>query len=112
MFQIAIATSGAIIAVFHDFDKLYYSPILSIGVILLLTGISMRKINLGIVSNGNALREVGRDLGDEEIPLPQFNAKSVAWWISWLMIVGGVVIIISWAYLLIASLCGDMEVRK
>lgn len=99
MFQIAIATSGAIIAVFSDFGKLYYFPLFSIGAILLLAGISMRKINLGIVKNGRVLHKIGKEIGDSEIPLPQFNIKSIAWWISWLMIIIGIVLIISWIYL-------------
>ena len=112
MFQIAIATSGAIIAVFRNFGKLYYFPLLSIGSILLLTGISMRRINLGIVKNGEFLHKIGKEVGDSEIPLPQFNVKSIAWWISWLMIIVGIVLIISWACLFALMEGGNAEAQR
>ena len=54
-----------------------------------ISGVAMLRIGQGINKNGEVLRKVAAVIGDKDIPSVGKWYKSVAFWISWTMVVLG-----------------------
>ena len=62
---------------------------LGVGLLLTISGAAMLRIGQGINKNGEVLRKVAAVIGDKDIPSVGKWYKSVAFWISWTMVVLG-----------------------
>ena len=89
VFQIAISVIVGIL-VFKTSE--HGSSILPIGILLLLSGVLMTKINNGIDKNNTVLHDVGIEIGDRSIPVRKEydKYKSASFLISYGLIAIGV----------------------
>lgn len=83
LLQILVAF-GAAAAIFFRFQP---APaewwfFMLVGVMLSLIGSAMSKVSRGLWANNDALRKVGRKVGDIDIPAPTNKYRSVSYWIS------------------------------
>lgn len=83
LLQILVAFGGAV-AIFFRFksDPAEWWFLLLVGVMLLLIGYAMLRVSKGLWANNDALRKIGRKIGDTDIPPPQASwYRSVSCWI-------------------------------
>ena len=90
MFQIATPLTAVVLAFGRDknSDPDWWA-LLIVGLVLIVLGIVMERIRQGISANGSVLREIGKTVGDENIPKPAMWSKSVSFWISAAMFTAG-----------------------
>jgi len=92
MFQIAVATGGGVLALARNGGSPPVWAWIAVAVILLSAGVAMIQINNGLRKNGEVLREFGRQIGDDQIPVPGENGchKSIGCVIAWFMVAAGI----------------------
>jgi len=94
MLQIAVATGAVVLALGKEGSSMPSWWIwAAIGLVFLLCGTAMLKIGEGIRKNGVALHQAGKEIGDEEIPIPSTGWRSVSVWVAGILVIIGVICI-------------------
>lgn len=90
MMQIGIA-AGSIVLAFGDGSN--GTPGIwtlgAVGLVLFLTGLAMMRIGGGIKTNAEVLSAAGKELGDDQIPVPSSHWGGVAFTIALVMMIFG-----------------------
>ena len=89
MLPIAGGAGAAILAFARYRSEPEWWVFLGVGLLLTISGVAMLRIGQGINKNGEVLRKVAAVIGDDDIPSVGKWYKSVAFWISWTMVVLG-----------------------
>ena len=89
MLPIAGGAGAAILAFARYRSEPEWWVFLGVGLLLTISGVAMLRIGQGINKNGEVLRKVAAVIGDDDIPPVAKWFKSVAFWISWTMVVLG-----------------------
>ena len=94
MLQIAVIVGSLILASGTEKSEIARWVFVVAGVLFTIFGITMLKIRHGINKNNQVLRNAAVQVGDTEIPDAANWWKSAGWWISFSLIVLGVVCIL------------------
>ena len=86
LLQILVAL-GAAIAIFFRFksDPVEWWILMLVGAMIFLIGNAMSKVSSGLWANNDALRKIGRKVGDLDIPGPTNKYRSVSYRISFVV---------------------------
>ncbi|MGI9346950.1 MAG: hypothetical protein ACR2PV_03050 [Gammaproteobacteria bacterium] len=96
--QIAVVSSAGGVSIFLRFSNvststplhgLFAIMIVLIGVVLVLSGIAMRRVAYGLHKNSVVLQKFGEKIGDSDIPITKTSPWSIAWWIQYAAILAG-----------------------
>ena len=102
MLQIAVAAPSVILVFGGDgANQPKRWAIVAVGAILIALGVSMLRIGSGIRANNKALYNAGKAVGDNDIPVPKSNTRSVSFWIA-------ITVILVGASSIIWSLCASL----
>lgn len=99
MLQIAVLVISAVLGFVGSSDDKKCCIWIGLGVVLLMLGFSMLRINSGIKNNNIVLAKAGIDIGDTYIPSIKSKRRSVSFWVSILiMFFGFISLIIPFLY--------------
>ena len=90
IFQIAVGAGTLTLAFARGAGEPDWWVLMIVGFMLCIFGLVMLRIGHGIKKNGEVLRKIGCDLGDDCIPQVKNWWKSVSQWIAVILIAAGV----------------------
>ena len=97
IFQIAVGAGTLTLAFARGTDKPDWWVLTIVGCMLCIFGIVMLRIGHGIKNNGEILRRIARELGDDFVPEVNKWWKSVSQWVAVTLIVsGGLCLFLAW----------------
>ena len=97
VFQIAVGAGTLTLAFARGADKPGWWVLTIVGFMLCIFGIVMLRIGHGIKKNGETLRKIGNEIGDDSIPVTKKWWKSVSQLIAVLLIAsGGLCLFLAW----------------
>ena len=91
MFQIAITVGPITLAVAEKYNRLSWG-LIAVGVVWVVLGFVMKKIQKGILMNRETLRMSAEVIGDQGIPTNKHKRSMISEWVSTLLILAGFIV--------------------